>query len=186
MITADWLIQMDNGLPALSSGFPPVIEDSKRLDLLLKMNWLKRLSDKRQKPQEEMEQEEEWGILITDRDARILWVNDIFTKITGYDYSEAVGRNPRILKSGQHDRWFYENMWRSLLLTGRWKGEIWDLRKDGTLCPQSLSITGIRDDRGEIILYVGIFRELAEPLKCMDHRKKVPSFKNQECSAVGI
>lgn len=63
------------------------------------------------------------GMVITDRKANILDVNSAFTHITGYAAEEVIGKNPNILRSGHHDREFYQQLWRQLESKGQWKGE---------------------------------------------------------------
>ncbi len=76
------------------------------------------------------------GIVITDAQGMILQVNPAFTAITGYTSEEAIGQNPRILKSDKHPSAFYENMWRKLMEIGQWAGEIWNRRKSGEAYPE--------------------------------------------------
>jgi PAS domain S-box-containing protein len=102
------------------------------------------------------------AITITDAEANILAVNRRFTEITGYAASEAVGRNPRILKSGRHDAAFYRAMWDALASAGHWSGEIWNRRKDGSVYPEWLSISAVRDEAGRILNYVAMFIDLTE------------------------
>lgn len=83
------------------------------------------------------------GIVITDENGVIQFVNEAFTQISGYSAKEAIGQTPRILKSGKHDKNFYETMWESLAEKGAWKGEIWNKRKNGDIYPQRLSIISI-------------------------------------------
>jgi diguanylate cyclase (GGDEF)-like protein/PAS domain S-box-containing protein len=83
------------------------------------------------------------AIVITDSNATILHVNRSFSDITGYGPEEAVGRRTSLLKSGLHDRAFYEDMWASLLAAGEWQGEIWNRKKSGEIYLESLSITRI-------------------------------------------
>jgi methyl-accepting chemotaxis protein len=64
------------------------------------------------------------AIVITDIDNNIIQINKAFTEITGYSSEDAVGKNPRILKSGQHDQDFYRAMWEALLKTGSWQGSL--------------------------------------------------------------
>ncbi|MDH4184523.1 MAG: PAS domain S-box protein, partial [Nitrospinota bacterium] len=97
------------------------------------------------------------GIVITDDEANIQSVNRAFSELTGYAPEEVIGKNPRILKSGKHDRRFYEKMWDSLLVEGSWEGEIWNRRKDGRAYPELLSITAIKDDHGNTAKYAAIF-----------------------------
>ena len=101
------------------------------------------------------------AILITDRDNRIVAVNPAFTRITGYSAEEALGRNPRFLSSGRHDRRFYRQMWQALQRMGHWEGEIVNRRKDGREFHEWLSISVIHDEEGEIQNFVGIFTDIS-------------------------
>jgi PAS domain S-box-containing protein len=100
------------------------------------------------------------AIAITDAEANILSVNRRFSEITGYAAQEVVGRNPRILQSGRQDATYYHAMWDALLGQGRWGGEIWNRRKDGTVYPEWLSISAVRDGTGRIANYVAVFTDL--------------------------
>ena len=102
------------------------------------------------------------GILITDADKRIIRVNQAFTKITGYSAYEVIGLKPSILKSGKHDRSFYECMNATLDKDGTWKGEIWNRKKDGQLYPEWLTITTVKDDAGLTTNYVGTIADISE------------------------
>lgn len=102
------------------------------------------------------------GIAITSREGQIQRVNQAFCDITGYSREEAVGRNPRILKSDRHDAGFYTAMWEDLLSKGQWSGEIWNRRKDGSAYPEWLSISAIRNDHGEIANFVALFHDISE------------------------
>ena len=73
------------------------------------------------------------GLTVTDAHSVILRVNKAFTAITGYTTEEAIGKTPRLLKSGKHDAAFYTAMWESINRTGMWKGEIWNRRKNGEI-----------------------------------------------------
>lgn len=100
------------------------------------------------------------GVLVTDRNNRILKVNRAFTKITGYSEEEVVGKDPAILKSGMEGAEFYQEMWRILLRDKHWAGELQDKHKDGHIYPKWLNISAVTDDNGEIINYVGVFSDL--------------------------
>ncbi|MBF0423479.1 MAG: EAL domain-containing protein [Magnetococcales bacterium] len=102
------------------------------------------------------------AILITDPAGDIISVNNAYLEITGYSYAEVVGKNPRIAKSDRHEPEFYEMMWQSLKSTGKWKGEIWDRRKNGQVYPKRLTITEVRSQDGELKNYVGIFNDITE------------------------
>ncbi|BCX87837.1 hypothetical protein MIN45_P0204 [Methylomarinovum tepidoasis] len=101
------------------------------------------------------------AILITDRDNRIVAVNPAFTRITGYGAKEVLGRNPRFLSSGRHDRAFYQQMWRALKTTGHWEGEIINRRKDGREYHEWLSISVIHDEQGQVQNFVAIFTDIS-------------------------
>ncbi|WP_027794751.1 EAL domain-containing protein [Paraburkholderia acidipaludis] len=102
------------------------------------------------------------GIMVTDRNAKIERVNQAFTRLTGYTEEEVVGRNPSILNSGHQDAAFYGALWDSLKTNGHWQGEIWNRRKNGELYLEYLTITGIRDNDGNISHYAGIFSDITQ------------------------
>ncbi|MCX8048408.1 MAG: EAL domain-containing protein, partial [Methylohalobius sp.] len=102
------------------------------------------------------------GILVTDLKAKIVAVNRAFCEITGYTEAEALGKNPRFLQSGHHDRAFYLNMWRRLLATGYWQGEVWNRRKNGEIYPQLLTISTVRDTSGQPTHYVALMNDLSQ------------------------
>ena len=95
------------------------------------------------------------GILITDADTKILKVNKGFERITGYSFEDVKGKKPTILKSGKHSKEYYETMWNELKNRHAWSGEILNRRKDGDIYHQKLSISSVRDDKGNVINYVG-------------------------------
>ena len=108
------------------------------------------------------------GIVIADRHGHALWVNPAFTRMTGYAPEEVVGQNLRLLKSGQHDRAFYENLW-STILSGRvWRGEVVNRRKDGSLYHENQIITPVRDERGEIAYFVSTKQDITERKQAED------------------
>ncbi|MBE2260072.1 MAG: PAS domain S-box protein [Candidatus Accumulibacter sp.] len=108
------------------------------------------------------------GITITSPNGSIIAVNRAFTEITGYREEEVVGRNPRILQSGFQDRDFYREMWRTLCERGRWRGEIWNRRKDGQVFLESLTISAVKGDDGQLTHYVGVFTDITELRKAHD------------------
>ncbi len=102
------------------------------------------------------------GIVITDAQGAIKRVNNAFTAITGFSADEAVGRNPRILKSDRHSGEFYEDFWNTLLRRGKWEGEIWNRRKNGEVYPEWMTATAVYDANGAISEYVSVFNDLSE------------------------
>ena len=100
------------------------------------------------------------AILITDAESRIVRANKAFTEITGYEPDEVIGKTPAILKSGKHDKAFYDEMWATLAREGRWEGELLDRRKNGEIYPKQLTITAVRNESGRVTNYVGIFSDI--------------------------
>jgi PAS domain S-box-containing protein len=104
-------------------------------------------------------------VVITDRDALIQYVNPAFTRTTGYTRAEALGLNPRILKSGRHDGEFYRDMWAALNAGKLWFGEFTNRRCDGTLYTEEATIAPVRDAQGEITNYIAIKSDITERKK---------------------
>ncbi len=101
------------------------------------------------------------GITVTDHRGDIVSVNPAFTLITGFEAAEALGKNPRILKSDRHPPEFYKAMWADIVKKGQWSGEIWNRRQSGEAYPEWLSISAIRDG-GRTTHYVAVFHDISE------------------------
>ncbi len=101
-------------------------------------------------------------IVITDADARIISVNQAFTKVTGYDADEVIGQHIRTIKSGRQDKPFYENMWHTITTAGYWQGELWNRRKNGELYPALASISAVRDAQGRASKYISVSTDITE------------------------
>ena len=102
------------------------------------------------------------GVTITDVEGAILAVNRAFVEITGYAEEEVLGQNPRILQSGRQDETFYRDLWTTLTATGRWRGELWNRRKDGEIYPEWMTISAVKDDQGRTTNYVGVFSDVGD------------------------
>lgn len=101
------------------------------------------------------------GIVITDIDGVIEWVNPAFTALTGYTLDEARGCNPReLVYSGAHDNLFYAEMWATILAGEVWRGELTNRRKDGSLYIEEQTITPVRDEQGRISHFVGVKQDI--------------------------
>ncbi|MEW6164543.1 MAG: EAL domain-containing protein [Pseudomonadota bacterium] len=102
------------------------------------------------------------GLVLTDAEQQIIYVNPMFSAITGYTLDEAVGQTPRLLNSGRHDAEFYRRMWRALQEDGSWSGEIWNRRKDGSLYLEWLDIRALWDGEGHVANYLATFTVITQ------------------------
>ena len=102
------------------------------------------------------------GMLITDAHSRIIASNPAFSRITGYSPAEVVGRSPVLLNSGRQDSGFYRRMWSTLASRGKWQGELWNRRRDGSIYPEWLSITAVPGEGEATCNYIGIFSDITE------------------------
>ncbi|MGD9007001.1 MAG: response regulator [Desulfobacteraceae bacterium] len=102
------------------------------------------------------------SVVITDADGNIEYVNPAFSRITGYNRSEAIGRNPRILQSGKHPRKFYEVIWETLTKGETWKGLIINRRKNGEEYQEEATITPVIDRFGNTHHFVAMKRDVTQ------------------------
>jgi PAS domain S-box-containing protein len=103
-----------------------------------------------------------FGIVITNPEGTILWVNPAFTALTGYTAEEAPGQNPRLLKSGKHDQPFYRNVWNTIIAGKVWHGELTNRRKDGTTYVEEMTITPVLDEGGTIRNFIAMKQDVTE------------------------
>lgn len=102
------------------------------------------------------------GMMITDPEGNIVRVNKAFSEVTGYDGDEVIGKNPRFLASGRHDKVFYQEMWRAIIADGSWRGEIWNRRSGGEIFPEWLTITAVKNEQGKTTHYVSTLTDISE------------------------
>jgi len=122
------------------------------------------------------------AVVITDVGGTILWANPAFTTLSGYTFHESVGRRPgMLLKSGVHDRAFYESFWRTLLDGLVWRGVMTNRRKNGDLYPEDQTVSPVRDDAGTITHFVGLKRDLTE-----ERRLQAQLLQAQKMESVGL
>ena len=127
------------------------------------------------------------GITITDKDQKILLVNKAFSKITGYTSDEVVGLTPKILKSGMHDKEFYDEMRESLNNKHIWIGEINNKHKDGSILNEQLTIQTILDDNNDVLYYVASFLDitLQKEMESKLKEKEILLIQKSKMAAMG-
>ncbi len=96
------------------------------------------------------------GVVITDAQGIILWVNAAFTQMTGYAPDEVIGKTPRMLKSGEHPPAFYRELWSTITSGNSWTGEITNRRKDGSIYVEEQTITPVRDAGGTVSHFIAV------------------------------
>ncbi len=105
------------------------------------------------------------AIMVTDENDLIIQINPAFTRMTGFEIADVLGRSPELFRSGRHDNEFYQEIRRRLLNEDHWQGEIWDVRKDGTVHAKWLSVSVIRHTDGCIHYHVSQFTDITEKKK---------------------
>jgi len=102
------------------------------------------------------------AILITDVNKKIIKVNNAFSVITGYKEQEVIGKTPKLLQSGKHDKQFYTKLWQSIGSKGSWSGEIVDRKKSGEIFIAWTNISQILDENGNVEYYLSHFSDMTE------------------------
>ena len=105
------------------------------------------------------------GIIISDCSGNIQYCNPAFERIFGYKQAEIIGSNMRIIKSGKQDKFFYENMWKTIKSGRTWKGRIINKKKDGTLITEMMTISPIYDMSSNIVNYVAVKRDITREVE---------------------
>ncbi|MFQ5576025.1 MAG: PAS domain S-box protein [Anaerolineae bacterium] len=105
------------------------------------------------------------SVIITDTRGTILFVNPAFERTSGYSRAEALGQNPRLLKSGHHDREFYRELWDTIKSGQVWHGRFINQKKGGDLYTEEATISPVRDEAGDIVNFVGVQRDVTRELQ---------------------
>jgi len=109
------------------------------------------------------------AIIITDNSLKVLRVNKAYTDITGFAPEEIIGKTTKIYISSIQNKDYYRNMREIITANGYWEGELYNQRKNGELYPALLSISAVKDKKGNVSHYVGHLKDLAD-------------YKNKECA----
>jgi PAS domain S-box-containing protein len=138
-----------------------------------------RLQETQRRLSTAMEQTAE-SIIITDAEGIILYVNPAFERVTGYSRAEAIGQNPRLLKSGKQGAPFYADLWRTITAGQVWRGRIVNRKKDRGLFTEEATIAPVRNQAGEIVNYVATMRDVTREVALEEQFRQA-----QKMEAVG-
>jgi two-component system, cell cycle sensor histidine kinase and response regulator CckA len=112
------------------------------------------------------------SIVITDTEGRILYVNPAFEQITGYPRAEAIGQNPRVLKSDRHDNFFYRELWAKISAGEVWRGRFINKKKNGTFYSEDAVIAPVRNEKNVVTHYIAIKRDITRELELEDQNRQ--------------
>jgi PAS domain S-box-containing protein/diguanylate cyclase (GGDEF)-like protein len=115
------------------------------------------------------------GVMLTDRDGTILWVNPAFTRLTGFTAEEAVGQSPRLLRSGPAEATFLD-LWQTIADGTEYRGRLLNRRKDGSLYLADVTIAAVRDPAGEPTHYVAVQEDVSEEIRLADQLRLLASY----------
>ncbi len=113
------------------------------------------------------------SVVITDLDGKIEYVNPAFTNLTGYNFEETIGQNPRILKTGKTSDFEYMQLWQSLIVKKPWHGEFCNKKKNGELYWEYAVISPILNQNGEVTNYVAVKENITERKRLEEEQQKM-------------
>ncbi|MBN2857240.1 MAG: PAS domain S-box protein [Candidatus Delongbacteria bacterium] len=145
----------------------------------------KRISEQQSKLSIAINQSSE-AIVITNKEGIIEFVNPAFEKISGYRSSEVLGKKPSLLKSGRHDRKFYENLWKTILSGKPWKGRMINKNKNGDLYEEDASISPVLGSDGKIVNFVALKRDVTEMIRIENQLRHAQKMEGIGTLAAGI
>src|SRR5262245_57577273 len=100
------------------------------------------------------------AVFIADREGRIVWMNEAYCRMSGYQRDELIGSNPRLLQSGGQDPEYYEKLWGTILAGQVWSGEMVERRKDGECYVVQQTVTPVRDPDGQARHFIAIHEDV--------------------------
>lgn len=126
------------------------------------------------------------SIMITDTDGTIEYVNPAFERTTGYSEEEAIGKNPRLLKSGKVDKAVYESLWATITSGEVWVGNLINRKRDGTLFEERVTISPVRDNSGSIVNYIAVKQDITHQTQLEAQFRQAQKMESVGRSAGGV
>src|SRR3989338_11408195 len=120
------------------------------------------------------------GIFITDKNGYIEYVNETFERMSGYKSSEVKGKTPRIIKSDQQEKGFFGNLWKTIKNGRIFRGTFINRKKSGELFYTDHTITPVKDSHGNIINYVGIWKDITKNKEIEKRKEEFVSIASHE------
>ncbi len=147
---------------------------------------LKKAEEERERFMSAIEQSQD-TVVITDIKGNIEYINNSFCNITGYTKQDVIGKNTRLLKSGEHDEAIYKELWNTLTNKNIWKGRIINKKKDGSHFTEDISISPVLDHSGTIINYVAVMRDITKQLQIEKEKKRMEQMmiQNEKMLSIG-
>ncbi|MBI3048260.1 MAG: PAS domain S-box protein [Acidobacteria bacterium] len=163
---AELRCQRPNGQPcyALVAANPVVDDEGNRLGTLVMVTDMteRRLTEEQRARLLSIVEDAVGPIFITTSEGVITYINRAFERVTGYSASEAIGRTPKLLKSGAEDPDLYTRLWQTIRSGQKWSGEIRNRRKDGSLFTMEETITPVLNEEGRIVSFFSIGLDVTE------------------------
>jgi len=117
-------------------------------------------------------------IVITDTSGKIEYVNPQFTGLTGYTFEEAMGLNPRVLKTDKTPAETFKNLWETISLGKEWRGEFCNRKKNGDLFWESAVISPVFDENGSITNYIAVKEDITEAKHAQDEMLRMSKLQD--------
>lgn len=161
------MINSNRGFSTVSINLTPLVQEGKIEGIVGSINditEIREAEDELRQLTRAIEQSPA-SVIITDFYGRIEYINPKFTSLTGYSFSEVIGKTPSVLKSGLQGRDFYTDLWTTILSGKEWRGEFHNKKKNGELYWEFASISPIRNDKNEITHFVAVKEDVTERKK---------------------
>ena len=154
-------------------------EEKKRLFVFMREITERKKSEEKIRQLSEAVEQSPATIVITDKNGNIQYVNPMFTETTGYSADEAIGKNPRILKSGFTSESEYKKMWETIRSGKKWIGEFHNKKKNGEFYWESASVSPIIGVYGKILNYLAVKTDITERKKIEEALREASTYNRR-------